>query len=108
MMTRMRENHYRNKGILQAARGQACLVRLPGVCCSDAQTTVFAHSNLAEHGKGAAVKAHDCFGAFACHACHAAYDQPLKYGLDVAAVEAAFFRGMCRTWLRLLQMGVLR
>jgi hypothetical protein len=34
-----------------------------------------AHSNLMMHGKGVSIKAHDCFFAALCHACHAWLDQ---------------------------------
>jgi len=45
-----------------------------GICNYDPETSVWAHSNEYKHGKGKGLKAHDCFGAIACYACHTEYD----------------------------------
>ena len=57
-------------GLTETARGQDCTLRVPGVCSFDTATTVWAHSNWDEHGKGKGLKAHDPFGCWACSACH--------------------------------------
>lgn len=57
------------------ARGQACMLRVPGVCCGNPETTVLAHSNRASDGKGLGLKSNDARGVWACHTCHAWLDQ---------------------------------
>ena len=56
--------------LLAMARGRPCLFRIAGVCNRDPATTVAAHSNWSEHGKGMSRKADDCFSAWCCFACH--------------------------------------
>lgn len=56
--------------IRKAARGQDCTLRIPGVCNGDRDTTVLAHSNRAEDGKGMGIKARDEEGCFSCASCH--------------------------------------
>lgn len=60
---------YRNAKLLAAAKNRACTM-----CRTQDGTTVAAHSNLLEHGKGRGIKAHDCFVAYLCHRCHTGYD----------------------------------
>ena len=47
----------RNPTLLNMAKGEPCLLRVPGVCNGDSDTTVAAHSNQSAHGKGKAMKA---------------------------------------------------
>ena len=53
-------------------------MQLPMVCNRNPQTTVWAHSNKSEHGKGMGLKAEDQYGAYACSTCHAVYDGQMK------------------------------
>ena len=55
------------------AQGKACLVRLPGLCNHDSQTTVLAHYRLPGYS-GLGVKSPDLLGAWSCSACHAYID----------------------------------
>ena len=87
---------YRNRKILRAANGRPC-----AYCGINNGTTVAAHSNRMEDGKGVGLKAHDCFVAFLCANCHREYDSGI-----MAAGE--FNRAMKRTWLMLLREGILR
>ena len=57
--------NYRNKRILAEAEHHPCQS-----CGADDNTVVAAHSNQGRHGKGMSIKAHDCFVAFLCAACH--------------------------------------
>ena len=66
---------YRSRALLDLARGQPCLLRVPGVCCGDDSTTVACHSNEGAHGKGKGIKAHDFMSVWGCHACHTWLDQ---------------------------------
>ena len=62
--------NYRNKKLLNDARGQSCKH-----CGINDGTVVNAHSNWYEHGKGASIKAHDYYTAHLCYSCHAWLDQ---------------------------------
>jgi len=86
---------YRNKEILEHARGKACQN-----CWKQDGTTVAAHSNLLEHGKGRGIKAHDCFVAYLCHECHTDYDTgSLSQGI--------FNRAMTRTRQIAIDAGLI-
>ena len=66
--------NYRNKKLTQSAKHEACVS-----CGADDGTIVWAHSNMQRHGKGMGIKAHDLFGAYLCHKCHADFDrEPLE------------------------------
>lgn len=84
---------YRNKKILEAARGEDCTI-----CGINDGTTVFAHFDKGYAGKGIAQKADDCAGVFACAACHSA--------LQIATCDAVL-RGYYRTMRKLIDKGVL-
>lgn len=102
---------FRSPGLLALARNLSC-----GNCGSQNETIVPAHSNLGEHGKGKGLKAHDCFFAALCHACHAWLDNQGGFGKDPTGVYLAnpddkremFVKAMHRTWLELWRSGKLR
>lgn len=59
--------------IRKSAKGEECTLRFP--CCNhDSSTTVWAHSNRIQDGKGMGIKARDEEGCYACSACHAYLD----------------------------------
>jgi hypothetical protein len=70
--------NYRDRNLLDLARGQHCLFRLPGICNSDAATVVAAHSNSSAHGKGGAMKASDVYSVWGCSRCHTWYDSSMS------------------------------
>lgn len=55
---------YRLPKLLRAAADRPC------VLCGSVGTTVAAHSNSLEHGRGFAHKAPDYYSAYVCHRCH--------------------------------------
>lgn len=55
---------YRNKKLTSAAKNFDCQ------SCGAYGPSVPAHANWHEYGKGAGLKAHDCFIAFVCMRCH--------------------------------------
>lgn len=59
----------RIRALLDLARGQRCQN-----CGADDGTTVAAHSDEQEHGRGKDLQAHDCFHAWLCVRCHHWYD----------------------------------
>ena len=77
-MLRQRDEPYRNEKLTRLAQDKPCLVPRNNervIWTHPRSSVVWAHSNLYNHGKGGARKAHDCFGFFACHQCHSMIDQ---------------------------------
>ena len=96
---------YRNRALLDLARGRPCLLQVPDVCIGGMETTVACHSNQARHGKAGWLKAHDWAAAWGCIACHAYIDQNTTgatYDEKVALWEAGFQR----TRLALIVLGL--
>lgn len=88
----------KNKKLRDSARGQECMLRLPGICNRNPETTVLAHLN----GGGMGIKKSDIFAAFCCSSCHDEIDgRTMKLDRDHAELEHR--RGVERTqeyWLR--------
>lgn len=87
------------------ARGQHCLVRIPGVCNGNPETTVLAHLRMAGV-TGMGMKAPDLFGAWACSACHDEVDRRTHHH-DYETVRLSFLEAVIRTQAELLAEGVL-
>lgn len=75
-------------------------------CGANDGTTVWAHSNQGEHGKGMGIKANDAMGMLLCSTCHFQLDQ----GLAMTKEERREFtyRNICKTHLRLWQEGLVK
>ncbi len=97
---------YRSRKLLGAAKGQQCTLNLPGVCRNNPETVVAAHSNQLRHGKGAGLKAHDCFTAWACSECHAELDQGKRFSYEEKVDY--WQRGFERTVLQLFLQGIVQ
>ena len=81
----------------ESARGQPCLVRLPGICNHDPATTVLAHYRMVGIS-GAGMKAPDLLGAFACSDCHDYVDsRRISANLSRDQVKLAHLEGVMRT-----------
>jgi hypothetical protein len=92
-------SNYRDRNLLDLARDQNCLLRIPNICRSDSSTVVAAHGNSARFGKGGAMKAHDCYSVWACARCHNWLDTSMT--ATRAQREAAFeqaFRRQVIAW----------
>jgi hypothetical protein len=93
---------YRNQALLDLAEGEECLLRVPGYCRYDKETTVACHSNRLRDGKGKGIKAHDWCIAFGCGPCHWFIDQSRA----AAALKLSYFiPGLRLTRLRIIAMG---
>ena len=95
---------YRNKKILEAARGAPCMLNGPW-CNHDPETTVFAHLNYSWAGKGLGQKSDDFAGFFGCSDCHRWYDE---YAGNHQNHPLYAFRAVIKTWRWLLDHEVLR
>ncbi len=71
---RMRRSRPKMTPIRKSAKDEDCTLRIIGVCNYDIKTTVWAHSNRIQDGKGAGIKARDEEGCYACFDCHAWLD----------------------------------
>lgn len=77
----------------ELARGKPCMLRIPGICNYDTQTTVLAHVRMI--GISAmSMKAPDWFGAWACCSCHEHVDSK---GGDQYLRRLMLLEGMVRT-----------
>ena len=83
-----------------SARGQDCMIRIPGVCNHDPETTVLCHQN----GGGMGMKTADIEGAFGCSLCHDIVDGRVRqYSYTRMEIKIMFFEAAARTrdyWLK--------
>ena len=77
----------------ESAKGQPCLIRIPGICNHNPETTVLCHFRL---NTGTGQKPDDLQGAFGCSDCHAEVDRRTRK-LDSDYVRACFNDGKQRT-----------
>jgi hypothetical protein len=62
----------------ESARGEDCLVRIPGGCSFDPEKTILSHFPGAAGGRGRGIKALDVCAAYACTDCDAIVDRQVK------------------------------
>ncbi|WP_418141532.1 DUF1364 domain-containing protein [Marinobacter sp. MA] len=88
--------------IRDSAKGESCLVRVPGVCNRNPDTTVLAHLN----GGGVGGKNEDHKAAYACSACHRWLDGGYAtQGYSRATRDLWHLEGVVRTQDRLIEKG---
>ena len=80
----------------KSAKGQPCMVRIPGVCNGNPETTVLAHYRLAGYC-GTGLKPDDDMAAWACFECHQAVDRRAHRDLEYDFVRLAHAEGVMRT-----------
>lgn len=86
----------------QSARGQECMIRIPGVCNGDPSTTVLAHMN----GGGMGMKHHDLNAAFSCSDCHNSVDgRSVTVGVEL--LRGYHLEGVIRTQQWWVENGYL-
>ena len=91
--------------IRKSAKGEDCQVRIPGICNFNPETTVLAHKG----GAGMGTKAHDIHGAYCCSSCHDAVDGRGKMDWNKKQeIENAFYEGIFRTQLILIEKGLIK
>lgn len=98
----------RSSKILKFAKGQTCTMQVPSVCNCNPETTVAAHSGKGEDGAGKGIKSHDVFIAYMCSSCHDYYDGRIQ--IEALKDDKLFFfhRAMKRTWLLLIDAGIIK
>jgi hypothetical protein len=88
-----------NRALLNMAKGQRCLLQVPGICTGDTTTTVACHSNQSVHGKAGARKADDQWSVWGCVRCHSWLDQGPAPAAEKVERFAAAHRWMAAIWL---------
>jgi len=94
----------------ELAKGQDCLVRIPGICKNDRDTVILAHINERSLvGAGMGQKVPDIFGSRCCSACHAEIDGRTKLS-DYTRDELLImhYQGMIRNINILLNEGLIK
>lgn len=93
--------------IRKSAKGEPCTMNLD-VCNGNWETTVWAHSNYLEDGKGMGQKADDIFGAYMCKACHDEFDgRTHDSGTWPNQMKERFHLAMKKSWRRLIEKSIL-
>lgn len=88
------------------AKGKPCMVRVPGWCNHEPETTVLAHYRLVGYS-GIGMKNHDIMAAFACSTCHALVDGQQKSELSRSQRQLFLCEGVMRTQAYLLERGII-
>ena len=86
------------------ARDRPCMIRLPGVCTFNSETTVLAHLRMAGI-TGGGQKAPDLLGAWACSTCAAQTENGYCRNDED---KIAFFEGVMRTQYELINEGKVK
>lgn len=90
--------------IRMSAKGQRCMVQVPGVCNGNPETTVLAHRN----GAGMGCKADDREAAYACSDCHEWLDGGyVRHGADRFERDAYHGQAIFRTQQILIEQGLM-
>lgn len=100
---------YRDKDLLRLAQGQECLLGIHKYCaCDEGSTTVAAHDNSLQSGKGMSLKADDSRTVWGCYHCHSLLDQgKMDYEERQEAFEDAYIRQV-HEWLKIAQNPCLK
>lgn len=94
----LKQKRHESRHLRDSARGQPCLIRIPGHCNHDHSTVVLCHLN----GGGTGTKKSDLFAAFGCSGCHDVVDGRVKSQHTKADIELMHRQGVERTnqyWL---------
>lgn len=79
------------------ARGKPCMIRMPGVCNGNPETTVLCHLRMSGIS-GMGLKANDLLASWGCSSCHTYVD---THGIDG---RTALLEGMARTQAEILKI----
>lgn len=105
---RLKSSRPKMTPIRKSARGEDCTMRIVGICNQDPATTVWAHSNQSQDGKGMGIKARDVEGCYACSACHEFYDGGYaRYGAARCLAQAIFDMARIASQAILKQKGLM-
>lgn len=89
------------------AEGKGCTVRIPGVCNSRQDTSVWAHIRSNRFGAGMGLKPPDVCGLIACSACHDVIDRRVKTDHDREFITLCVFDGHMESLMLLAKAGII-
>jgi hypothetical protein len=92
---------FRSPKLLKAAKDRAC------VLCGSYGTTVAAHSNSLEHGRGVGHKSPDFYVAYVCQTCHDMIDGRVG-GLNKADKRDLWQRAFMKTVALWFNEGIVK
>lgn len=93
--------------LTKLAKGQPCLIRLPGICNRNPETSVWCHVRMINIS-GAGIKAPDVFGAIGCSACHDVVDnRAASYAFTYEMRRLYLLEGVMRTLVWMMERGIL-
>lgn len=95
--------------ITKLAKGRDCLIRIPGRCNRNPETTVFCHYRMANIS-GYGFKSPPWLGAFGCSDCHDVCDGRAGSWIEYpqATRDLLLAEGVFRTMLILIDEGYIR
>ena len=88
--------------LTKSAQGEPCLIRIPGICNGNHETTVGCHFRLSGFS-GMGFKSPDWLLAFGCSACHQWCDTHKE-----PHNQLAFAHGVFRTIARQIEKGLIK
>ena len=77
--------------IRKSAKGEACTLRIPGVCNGNPETVVLCHAPYPGRG---GMRNHDWWAAYGCSDCHDYIDARTKHCRDIA-----WLNGLAAFWM---------
>ena len=88
------------------AKGKPCLIRIPGWCNREPETTVLCHYRLVGYS-GMGLKNFDMLGAFGCSDCHDVVDG--RRGQEFSRSQRLLYlaEGVMRTQAYLIEHGII-
>lgn len=106
MNARFKQPRIVSKPMTDAARGQSCTLRIPGVCNGNSETTVACHVRLPGFC-GMGMKPSDLFIIDGCSACHATLDNRSLWEEAECGWDDVL-RAMMETQTRRLAEGLIK
>ena len=97
-------DNFRSRPLLDLAYQLPCTLVIDGVC--EGGFGEPCHSNESDYGKGKSLKAHDCFFAAGCRACHRELDQGKRFSREEKS--RIWMRAYIETQLLLWKRGLIK
>lgn len=88
-----------------AARGQECKIRIPGICSFNPEQTILAHFRM---DCGTGMKPIDLCGSWACMPCHQVVDGQVKSAYTRDQLDLMHLQGVYRTLNELVKRGKIK
>lgn len=95
----------RSQALRESARKRQCTARIPGVCNRNPETSVLAHSPIANGGM--ATKGNDSDGAIVCSECHDCIDGRSHHGVPRAEMLDCWIRARQETQQMWHDLGLI-